>query len=134
MPYAGFEDGLYLLKQKSEDKGVDHYGILDIGNRMGLPNIRYLIDQPVVIHQTHPKITLDWLQETGTWNMLGKITDEIDAKKRIEHALENPSYNLFINNCEHFARYVATGVKESKQIQALAFFSGLATLVYLLNK
>jgi len=128
MPYQQYSDGLYLLKQKSEGKGVDHYGILDVGNRIAHPNVDG--QQPVVIHQTPPTIKLDWLQNTGTWAVLGRITDEEDAKIRMAEAFKNPRYNLFGHNCEHFARYVATGHHESTQLQAIGVVAGLVALTY----
>ena len=128
MPYQQYSDGLYLLKQKSEEKGVDHYGILDIGNRIGNPQVDG--SHPVVIHQTPPSIKIDWLQNSGVWEILGRITDEQDAIARMTSAFQNPNYNLFGNNCEHFARYVATGRYESTQLQAVAVVAGLATLVF----
>ena len=128
MPYQKYQDGLYLLKQKSQDKGVDHYGIMDIGNRLYLPQANGL--HPVVVHQTPPSVTLNWLQETGSWEVLGKITDEANAINRMKASLENPAYDLFGHNCEHFARYVATGKRESTQLQAVGIVAGLAALVY----
>lgn len=128
MPYQHLADGLYLIKQKSASKGVDHYGILDVGNRLGHPAVNGL--QPVVVHQSPPSIRLNWLQDTGTWEVLGKITSERDAIARIRDAYQTPAYDLFGHNCEHFARYVATGKHESTQIQAAAVVAGLATLLY----
>ena len=127
MPYQGYPDGLYLLMKRSESKGVDHYGILDIGNRIGHPHVDGR--HPVVIHQTPPSINLDWLQDTGIWCILDKITDEKYAIQRMKAALLNPAYDLFGHNCEQFARYVATGIHESKQLQAIGFVAGLAALV-----
>ena len=129
MPYQRLIDGLHLLKQKSQAKGADHYGILDVGNRLRQPNVNGT--QPVVIHQTPPSIRLDWLQNTGQWQVLGKITDEVAAIVRINEAAARPDYDLFANNCEHFARYVATGTKESTQLQAVVIVSGLAALTYI---
>ncbi|MFO1262477.1 MAG: lecithin retinol acyltransferase family protein [Rhodoferax sp.] len=128
MPYQHLADGLYLVKQKSASKGVDHYGILDVGNRLCHPEVNGL--QPVVLHQSPPSIRLNWLQDTGTWEVMGKITNERDAIARIEEASRSPAYNLFGHNCEHFARYVATGKRESTQIQAAAVVAGLVALVY----
>ena len=134
MPYEGLEDGLYLVQQRSTAKGVDHYGILDVGNRLRNPNVAGRQQQPVVIHQTPPSLTMDWLQDTGAWKVLGRITDERDAIDRMNKASETPNYNLFGNNCEHFARYVATGLRESKQVQSGVFVAGLALLVYVVSK
>lgn len=128
MPYLQYKDGLYLLKQKSQTKGVDHYGIMDVGNSLGLPQVNGL--HPVVVHQTPPSVTLNWLQETGSWEVLGKITDEANAIDRMKNSLANPAYDLFGHNCEHFARYVATGKRESTQLQAVGFVAGLVALIY----
>ena len=56
MPFQQFADGLYLLLQRSPSKGVDHYGILDVGNRLRSPIVPI---EPVVIHQTPPEIRAD---------------------------------------------------------------------------
>lgn len=129
MPYQNLNDGLYLVRQKSAAKGVDHYGILDVGNRIKHPQV--IPVQPVVIHQRPPHIQLDWLQNTGEWMILGVITDEADAITRMNEAVENPNYDLFGHNCEHFARFVATGKRESTQIQVAVVLVGLAALVFM---
>jgi len=118
--------------QKTQLKGVlvDHYGILDVGNRLNLPNVGW---QPVVIHQTPPEIRLDRLEDTGNWKVLGKITDEPDAIARINKAVKNNAYDLFGNNCEHFARYIATGRRESTQLQAWGFIAGLIGIIVALS-
>ena len=128
MRYQKHPNGLYLLKQKSTVKGVDHYGILDIGNRISHPHVNGR--HPVVIHQTPPSIKIDWLQNTGVWEILGRITNEQHAIKRMASAFQNSNYNLFGHNCEHFARYVATGRHESRQLQAVGVVAGLAALVF----
>ncbi len=128
MPYNGLGNGLYLIKQNSQVKGisVEHYGILDIGNRLNLQAYGW---SPVVIHQTPPRIRTDWLENTGEWTVLGRITDERYAIARINKALENDKYDLFGNNCEHFARFVATGKRESMQLQTAALLMGLIALI-----
>jgi len=132
MPYQGYSDGLYLLRKKSEDKGVDHYGILDIGNRINHPHVDGR--HPTVVHQTPPAIKIDWLQSTDIWSVLGRITDEADAIQRMFAASQNPAYDLFGHNCEHFARYVATGRRESTQLQAVGLVAGLTALVFLAGR
>jgi hypothetical protein len=61
--------------------------------------------------------------------LLGQITDEWYATQRYQIAIGNPAYSLFGHNCEHFARFVATGIPESKQLQAVGWVAGLAVLV-----
>jgi hypothetical protein len=128
VPYQGYSDGLYLVAQKSEAKRVDHYGILDIGNRICLPGADGI--NPVIIHQTPPTIRIDWFQNTGVWRVLGAVADEPFALQRLNAAFTNPNYDLFGNNCEHFARFVALGTRESTQVQAAVVVAGLAALTF----
>jgi hypothetical protein len=132
MPYQGYPDGLYLVKQKSVEKGVDHYGILDIGNRIQHPQVDGI--NPVVIHQVVPTLRMDWFHMTGAWDVLGAITDEGMARQRLNEAGTRPNYNLFGNNCEHFARFIATGKHESTQLQAVGAAVGLAALAFVVLK
>lgn len=48
--------------------------------------------------------------------MLGKVIDFEGAKVRLKETFRNPEYDLFGNNCEHFARFVAFNQKYSSQI------------------
>ncbi len=129
MPYRDISDGLYLVKQKSSEKVVDHYGILDIGNRLNHPQGNGI--NPVIVHQTPPSIKINWFEEVGgDWEILGTITDENMAKERMNMLLENPLYDLFGNNCEHFARFVATGKRESTQLQTAGMALSFAVLVF----
>lgn len=130
MPYQGYQDGLYLVKQKSERKGVDHFGILDIGNRRGDPN--FWDGRPAVIHQVFPLLRVDEFCGTGIWEVLGRITDEHMAFARMREAAQNPRYDLFGNNCEHFARFVATGKRESLQLQGAVAIAGVIGLALML--
>jgi hypothetical protein len=125
MPNQQLVAGLYLLKQHSPSKGVEHYGILDTGNRLGYGQ------QAVVVHQTPPGIRVDLLASTGEWLVLGRVLDEAGAIARIRMSLENPRYDLFGHNCEHFARFVATGRRESHQLQAVGAVAGLIAVVWL---
>jgi hypothetical protein len=133
MPQYGLCNGLYRIKRKSRVKGVlvNHYGILDIGNCLYLPAIG---NSSVVIHQTPLPIRTDWLAHTGEWDLMGRIIDERHAMEKINKTLENDMYDLFVNNCQHFARYVATGARESTQIHAAAFIVGLLVILVVLAK
>lgn len=126
MPHAGQPDGLYLIRQESPSKGVTHYGILDVGNRLRTPGL--LPYGPVVIHQVPPAIRCDWLSATGEWLIVGHIADEQAALGRLRAALAKPAYHLTANNCEHFARFVAYGRKESTQVQGAALLVGAAVV------
>lgn len=132
MPYQGYANGFYLVKQQSQKKVIiDHYGIIDIGNTLLHPDVDGI--NPVIIQQIPPKITISWLHQTGSWEILGVITDHSMATARIRKAAENPEYDLFGHNCEHFARYVATGKSESTQLQAATVIGLVALTLYALR-
>lgn len=104
--------------------------MIDVGNILNHPQGNS--DMPIVIHQAIPSIRVDWLSNTGSWELMGKVNDDqlINAKKRIHEALKKPEYDLFGNNCEHFARYVTTGIKESKQLQSAVAVIALGAILY----
>lgn len=107
--------GLYWIVQASPKKGVEHHAILDVGNRMRCADAGRW--QDMIIHQTPPSIRREPSAGTGQWTVLQKIADEPNASRRLVAACANPGYSTIGNNCEHFARYIATGVRESHQIQ-----------------
>jgi hypothetical protein len=115
-------DGMYLIVGRAPKKLVDHYGVLDIGNRTGVQGKDD--SGPVVIHLTSD-VGLLWQPRDSIlrdWNVLaGPVVDEAPAIARMNEAAANPAYNLTENNCEQFARYVITGKHESKQLQAVGW-------------
>lgn len=129
MSYQGLPDGIYLVRQKAISKGVDHYGVLDIGNRLNLANADGI--NPVVIHQTPPEIRVDRLEDTGSWEALEQSIDERSAEIRFWKACKNPKYALPNNNCEQFARYVVSGKRESKQLQTAVIVTGIFALAFI---
>lgn len=117
MPYQNLNDGLYLIKQPSHKVGIEHYGILDVGNTIQHPQANVL--HPIVIHQIPPRIRMDWLKDTGNWNIVGEVKPEFlgQAIGRIKVAFKDPNYDLFCNNCEQFARFIVQGEKYSTQLR-----------------
>jgi len=59
-----------------------------------------------------------------------KIEDESNAIRRLIVACSNSIYNTTGNNCEHFARYVATGKRESHQVQVAGLVGVLVGLAW----
>jgi hypothetical protein len=119
--------GLYLVRQYSPTKGVDHYAILDVGNRLEYDNAPW----PVILQLTPMGVQAAWLHGTGAWLVLYEVDDEMSAVARIRQAMSTPCYDLFGNNCEHFARYVATGKRESSQVQTAVVVAGVIGLIAL---
>ncbi len=47
---------------------------------------------------------------------MGHVIDIEGAKARLKEAFKNPNYDLFGNNCEHFARFVTQNQRTSHQV------------------
>jgi hypothetical protein len=117
MTYQEFPEGIYLVRRRSAEKGIFHYAVLVIGEfPMTWDPAGF---HPLIVHQVPPRIASDWLENMGAWEVLCRASDTSAAFQRMEAACTNPEYAFFVNNCEQFARYVVTGVRESKQLQIL---------------
>jgi hypothetical protein len=115
MHWQHLKPGLYWIMQSSPKKGVEHHAILDVCNRMRYADAGGW--QDMIVHQTPPAIRREPSAGTGNWVVLQKIADEQNAIRRLISACANPGYRTIDNNCEHFARYIATGIRESHQLQ-----------------
>jgi hypothetical protein len=127
VPIQQLSPGLYWITQQSPKKGVEHHAILDLGNRLRYRDVDPR--HPIIVHQSPPAIRRGAFIGTGTWKIIMKLEDEPGAIRRLIAACANPVYNTTGNNCEHFARYVATGKRESQQVQVVGlvgFLIGLA--------
>lgn len=121
------ETGLYLIERESQIKNkIKHFAILDIGNTLNLPNP---ISSPLVVHMIPPKITAEPLNKTEKWSVISKITDIQGAKNRLIEAIKKPIYNIFNNNCEQVACFIAFGKKESIQIQKVVLGALLVLVI-----
>ncbi len=125
--------GLYVVKRYSPEKGVYHSAIADSGNLLGLLRPRQRFDHPyavviVELVSSGPQyqVLLDGLGDE--WGEVNPITDQADAIARFrwvqEHASQLP-YDPFLNNCEHFATFIATGRPKSPQVQAAVGWAGV---------
>ena len=132
------QDGLYHVRRYSSAKGIWHDGILDVGNRLLLPEVHPAFHggrppgEPVVVHNTPPRINAQWLSMTGTdgWHIIGNIPDVQRARWRLSQAMQNADYAVVTNNCEHFANNVAYGRRESPQLKNAWRALGLGLAVY----
>ena len=125
MPYQGFADGLYFGVQWSVAKRLYHYGILIVGSR---PRLWQLGAMPMAVHQSPPGVRFEPLYATGPWLIQHKIEDEATAIARLNIALNNPDYRVLWHNCEHFARWVAFGTWESKQLHTAGWVVGVTAV------
>jgi hypothetical protein len=132
-PFSQFPEGMYLLKRPSTYPLIEHYGVLVTGNlvrELGINSVA-----PVVIQQTLPRARVDWAEATGNWNMVGQVLPPLVpfAMERVSIAFTNPNYDLFENNCEQFARFIAAGEKTSTQLWAVGLGATFVLLISLLS-
>lgn len=127
------KNGLYLVKRPAEKywRLVDHYAVIDAGNTSGL--FSGFGQRPILIEKIEGKGNV-FSYMSGEWTILGKVRDHqvFYATLRLIQALHDPTYNLFGNNCEQFARFIAEGKKTSKQVNslgAIALFFGAVLLL-----
>lgn len=119
-------EGVYLVKRKSVilPTIIDHYAVIIVGKP--LKQLGYPEQYPLVFHLTDEGIRIDWLETSGSWEILGEVhpTQRQNAIRRLKLAFNNTKYVLFSNNCEQFARFVTEGYKQSTQLQnaGLALF------------
>lgn len=118
-------EGIYLAKRQSVvlPNAIDHYAVIIVGKL--LLRLDFSEQFPLVFHLTDEGIRVDWLETSGSWQVLGKVhpTQRINAVTRLKSAYNSPNYKLFSNNCEQFARFVTEGYKQSVQLQNAALFS-----------
>lgn len=103
--------GIYLARVRLPHKPVAHYAILDIGNVLA----RQRTWAPV-LYQLSPAGPTYCSADSFPLEVLERIHDEPGATQRFEQALARPDYSILGNNCEHFARFVASGIRTSRQV------------------
>lgn len=117
-------NGVFLLKRWSREKGVDHYAVGLVGN----PAWQAGFNQATTMQLLPTGIHVEAWTEGDRWEVLAQAGDARAALARLAALLEE-RYALLSANCEHFAREVVTGVRESRQVQGLAVVGLLAALI-----
>lgn len=112
-----FEEGLYIVKRRAIlPPGKEHYAIAIVGRHVR--NFDPSSKGPIVIHKTNqPGRHCDSFI-ASEWERVEKIPE--DSLEQVLHRMRISwwePYNLFLDNCEDWARYVATGKKESFQVR-----------------
>ena len=133
---AKSQSGIYLAKKPAEKFGglIEHYGIIEVGNILNL--VAADLNTLVVYHQTAEKgFTYEYISSPSPWTIIGRVRNEnlMDARSRLINASTEPNYDLWGNNCEHFARYVASGEKTSSQLNGCLAVTGLVAIIWLAN-
>lgn len=117
-------DGFELPRKQGLPQHLRHSGVLDVGNTLGLPDLLGISEtledstRPVLVHLTNPQITIEAFETGIDFVVKERIDDLKGSLRRILECLQSPDYNPIVNNCEHFANYVARGERESPQLFA----------------
>lgn len=131
-----YPSGIYLINTASETAPniIDHFGVMIVGKHLRLLDLSD--ERPLVFHLINTGLQVDWLEVFGKPKDLGKVssTQELAAINRLRFASNNLNRWYISNNCEHFARYVTEGYKQSIQLQNATFLGSLAaTFLWLSN-
>jgi hypothetical protein len=134
VPFSNLPDGLYLVKRPSQYPLIEHYGVLIVGQPLW--SFGYFGGEPVMLHRTDIGVRADWAVNMGSWNNLGQVPPHLvpSAVARFSAALQENDYNLFTNNCEHFARFVTQGKKQSTRVNAVAVLSVAGLALWAANR
>ena len=127
-----YSSGIYLVKTASETAPnlIDHFGVMIVGKYLKL--LGYSDEIPLIFHLINTGPQVDWLEVFGKPEVLGKVslTQELPAIKRLRFAFNNLNRWYFSNNCEHFARYITEGYKQSIQLQNAAVLGSLVVVAF----
>ena len=114
----------------------DHYGVYIGQNQVihfaGEPGDSEILDDSAMVRE----VSLDEFEQDGEYRIIAFPKESsiagyhlYSAKETVERAksrLGKKGYDIFENNCEHFAYWCKTGVKSSKQVEALKQALGLS--------
>lgn len=130
-----YSDGIYLVRTTSQllPNVLHHFGVMIVGKL--LRELDYSDDNPLVFHLTDGGFQVDWVEAFGKPEMLGKVDllSESQAIGRLGFASRNLNTWYVGNDCEHVARFVAEGYKQSTQLQNFGVLGGLALAFLLLR-
>lgn len=127
--------GVYLAIRPAEKMGglIDHYGVVEIGNVLGL--VEYDVRYPIV-YEKNVGEGLVANYADSRWKIVSKVDDQFlnQVRTRLNLSSQNPRYDLFGNNCEHFARFVVEGKSYSGQLQTAGVIAGVIGIIWLVNR
>lgn len=124
--------GIHLVRrQKPGNPFAWHYGL--VVNCGGRPKA-YDLQQD----KGPRRISIEELSEGHELRIMRSIQDPSQleaAMARLRHAAATMAvWRLFDNTCEHFSKYVMTGLKRSGQIEAIKGVAGFALVLFILVK
>jgi hypothetical protein len=113
-----------LVRRVAPDKlNVDHYAV-----RVEVPLALQLWGTPHVVILELKPAGFAWQHDDAAagWTRIGVPLDEGHAIARLDASLRSGrAYHLTDYNCEHFARFVVTGVARSTQVTSALTTLGL---------
>ena len=110
-----------------------HYGVY-FGNHLVL---EFAGDQAKDVTTARPRIShVDAFADGHPVEVVGRSSStDAQMAERLQEVLSNPArYNAYSYNCEHLARYVATGVRRSTQSDRVTFAGLVVFALWLLGE
>lgn len=124
---------LGLLKSFKKRRKTEHHGILDmlVSRLFSYTHFGIEVEEGMVIHYIVPSIrqakqreivydSIEMFEKDGITEVMNDTNYKFSRDEIVERAYsmlgtEFGRYSIFVNNCEHFAMWCATGEKLSNQ-------------------
>lgn len=119
-----------ILVKKLPTKLLNHYIVYlgkDYGRHVFMANTFSGIR---ILHYPQLMKELQTFQPEKIEKFAGNEFDRREAVTRALARKDENSYDLILNNCEHFKNWVQKGVHESKQVKNLGNVAGLGLLLF----
>src|SRR6266571_2154907 len=118
--------GIYLVRRPVQGKGIfQHEAILDA---------RWFRPRPVLYEQTPQGFQRMALRDAAPFTIVAKAADTDIAANRLRQVAERlPAYHVLTDNCQHVAREVVLGKRESPDVRGVAFLGLAAGLIAAFN-
>lgn len=135
IPFKNIRDGVYLVKKQSTAiPRKQHYGVLVVGWPLRL--FGFYGSEPIIIHRTET-IRVEFAEATDSvWEIVDETPSHeiVSAAARASEEFRQPDYSVLTDNCEHTARYIVLGVRQSTQVASfVAGAIGVGFLLWLAN-
>ncbi len=124
---------LGFMKSFKSTRRTEHHGILDmlVNKLFSYTHFGIEVEDRMVLHYIIPSIrqancraivydSMEAFEKDGTKEVVSKVNYKFSRDEVVERAYSMLGknfgrYNVFVNNCEHFAMWCATGEKISNQ-------------------
>lgn len=114
----------YLIKRPMAKLGLDHYAALIV------KDYAYGRRESFLIEKTPEGIMHGPFNNNTGWQTVSKADEQAQTHliERLQSVVANAPYDVLVDNCEQFARYIVEGAAYSTQARAAGLLAGVAVV------